>query len=260
MCPLYIPVFENIRAFWFVQGNNVPEMLVTPIRPPAPVFTPPQDLSPPANRTAPERRAALTPSPPAAAAPAKKPRQDTDWKHIHVAGKHNIRCEICFSMQDVVKRFSGNNKLSTVAQAGGTRYRSNVIDSHVRTPMHTEAAKARRMRALTHDLQVVQQSPMLSAISEANRSLANHIGKLMHHVYLSAKRLTLSARSFPARVAVGAAANAYECRSAPFIWRQVGLQHTTPNVTPRADELYRPRPQAGLQGDAAHLFSDFAPL
>lgn len=78
----------------------------------------------------------------------------------------------------------------SIATEAGTLYRAEVLNSHVGTAMHLEASKAKRLASLRRD-ELVVQSPMIAAISESNKALASHVGRLMHHVYLDGMRLTL---------------------------------------------------------------------
>lgn len=68
---------------------------------------------------------------------------------------------------------------------------------------------------------------MMGAISEANRQLLNKIGGLMMHVYLDAKKVTLSA-TFPARVVVSMAARKFDFNMDTCDFDSVDFQYLTP--------------------------------
>ena len=105
--------------------------------------------------------------------------------------------------------FSKKAKLPSIAQEAGTFFREPVAASHCSNNFYREIIKAQRISSLlakgTH-----QSIPMGRAILTANFQLANRIGSLMIYVHHSAKRLILSANSFPSRVAVTSLANSFQ--------------------------------------------------
>lgn len=69
------------------------------------------------------------------------------------------------------------------------------------------------------------------AISKANKNQTDRIGKLMIQVYLDAKRLNLSANSWPSRYIAGEASNAYDSlnEGKNTIADGVNLQYVNPH-------------------------------
>lgn len=67
-------------------------------------------------------------------------------------------------------------------------------------------------------------------ISEANKKLANHIGRLFLEVYTDAKKLTSSAYSWPARYIASEAGKCFDFNSnAPTIPSDINIQYVSPS-------------------------------
>lgn len=131
-------------------------------------------------------------------------------KHFHFKGKHLIRCEPCYAEQDIVKRYSNNkSKVPAIAQEYGTKYLLKVLNDHLSTTYHIEAIKVHKYKTLNTS-EKMAITPMGKAVNQANDKLARKIGCLMIHVYNDAKKLTLSAYSFPSRVIVSQKANLFQ--------------------------------------------------
>lgn len=109
----------------------------------------------------------------------------------------------------------------------GTRYHSRVLVDHLETKYHKESAKAYRISSIEVD----EVAPMEIAISKANKSQIDRIGKLMIQVYLDAKRLNLSAHSWPSRYIAGEASNSYDSlnKRESIISDGVNLQYVNPH-------------------------------
>ena len=116
-------------------------------------------------------------------------------------------CEPCFHFSNVFKLHSNSTKLPGIATKDGTIFREKIVKTHQNFKGHIEVAKAQRIAALPK-LQAV--TPMRKAYATGQLRLTNKIGKLMLHVYHGAKSVTLSAHSFPSRVAVGELGNSFQ--------------------------------------------------
>lgn len=119
--------------------------------------------------------------------------------------QRHIRCEFCLKFQHILKQHVPN-KVPPIATIQGTRFYSRILSEHLETLYHKECAKAHRI-SLTESTEV---APMEMAVSKANKSQIDHIGKLMIQVYLDAKRLNLPPHSWPSRYVVGEASHAYD--------------------------------------------------
>lgn len=98
-----------------------------------------------------------------------------------------------------------NRKVPAIATKNGTKFIERIIEAHLNTQMHIECCKAYKQARSTR-AEIFTEPPMGRCINQSNLTLANHIGSLIMHVYISAKQLTLSANTFPAGGAVGYAA------------------------------------------------------
>ena len=128
--------------------------------------------------------------------------------HFHVKGRHYVRCFFCTKFPDTVKLHARKGKLPPMAQGSGTIFREPVVAAHLKTRYHQEAKKAFRLSSLSN-IEISQASQIGKYISKANEELCNRIGSLMLQVYNDAKKLTLSAFSFPSRVVVSDIAHAF---------------------------------------------------
>ena len=128
-------------------------------------------------------------------------------KHWTHKKQHFARCEICFRNLNTVRLFV-QNKLPALVQETGAVYRSRTIENHIKTQYHKEAVKSEHLRTMAPE-QAYQCTPMRYHISAANEELANKMGKLMLHVYNDAKKLTLSAYSWPSRIVASEIASCF---------------------------------------------------
>lgn len=104
----------------------------------------------------------------------------------------------------------------------GTRYYEKILSEHLNTAYHVECAKAYRISTLVEDA-----APMELAISKATKHQIDYIGKLMIPIYLDAKRLNLTANSWPSRYVAAEASNAYNSQnqSEKIVPNNINLQY-----------------------------------
>ena len=119
-------------------------------------------------------------------------------KHWHQSGKHFVRCETCLRNISTVKLFI-KKQLPAIVQECGVLYRTRTVENHNQTDYHKAALKSNKLQALPHE-KIYEKTPMGIMISNANEKLANKMGTLMLQAYNDAKKLTLSAYSWPSRV------------------------------------------------------------
>jgi hypothetical protein len=132
--------------------------------------------------------------------------------HIHKDGRHYVRCISCFSCPDIVRIYCRNGKLPAIVQENGTIFREETVNLHVQSTYHLKSQIAFRLKSIPKS-QAMESSEMGQILITANEKLANKIGSLMIHVYHDAKKLTLSANSFPGRLVAGDIANAFQIMS-----------------------------------------------
>lgn len=135
-------------------------------------------------------------------------KKDLFFKHFYIKSRHYIRCTPCYEEPNLIKKYTNKLKISAIAQVSGIIYREKIVSEHVSTLYHIEAVKVNKLKSLnTSDKMAIP--PMGKAINYSNEKLAKKIGTLLIHVYNDAKKLTLSAYSFPSRVVVSLRANSF---------------------------------------------------
>lgn len=124
---------------------------------------------------------------------------------LRAKGYHNVRCDYCWKFPNIVKQFI-SKKPPAIASANGTRFYAKIVTEHLSAAYHKECEKANRISSI----EVTTAAPMEIAISKANKQLIDRVGKLMIQVYLDAKRLNLTAYSWPSRYVAGEASYAFD--------------------------------------------------
>lgn len=115
-------------------------------------------------------------------------------------GKRNqMHCIICVKYPDTVRQFGLNRKSPPVTTINGTQYRKITCDEHLKSQYHFECVQRLRRSEIRTAGIAGSSTPLEKMISTANEKLANLIGRYAFTVYNDAKRLTLSAWSWPAR-------------------------------------------------------------
>lgn len=110
----------------------------------------------------------------------------------------------------------------------GTQYRCSIVEAHLKAPYHIAAAKAALIKANTNIEAVTTLEKM---ISKSQEKLANRIGRYATCVFVDAKRLTLSAYSWPARLVAheyGAAYNINNREQSANAIKKIPLQYVNP--------------------------------
>ena len=141
-----------------------------------------------------------------------------------------MRCETCFLNSNAVKIFSRMAKVPAIAQETESIYRKSVVSDHLNSEIHRE--KARRLLSLKgpERYQLTTLTPIGRALSNADAQLAAKVGSLIFHVYHGARRLTLSANSFPSRVVVSRMASAFSFDD----WSVNNIPHDLQYLSPTA--------------------------
>lgn len=212
--PLVTNTAENISTTDSDPTATVPVKIVD-----INLFTPSASTSTPKNPTSVKR--------------ASEDENEISLKHTHRDGKHYVQCIPCVTYPDVVKihMSSQNKKLPAIASAGGTQYRKETVEKHFKTVYHAQALKKFKLASLSAAEQL-QCTDIGKYISTKNEKLANKIGDLMLHVYCDAKKLTLSAWSFPARIVTGHVGSNFSFNSQRAVAEDVknfDFQYVTPS-------------------------------
>lgn len=138
-----------------------------------------------------------------------------------------VRCKKCLKFLDIVKLHRNNKKPPPITTAEVTKYLSKIVQEHLDSVTHKECKKALEQSKLSTDKTLTTTSIGL-CIQRANTELANHIGKLMLHVYDSCKKLTLSSYTCPARVVVENAEENFDFDKFKITDFKLNLQYVTP--------------------------------
>jgi hypothetical protein len=153
-------------------------------------------------------------------------RADNSIKLFRQGNRNFVVCSACVKYPDVVKIHSKKVQVPPIAKPGGTRYRTEVVESHCRQPYHAKCLKAFRLSTLSK-VEISTSSAMGKLVSKANEKLANKIGGLLINAYGDAKKLTLSAYSYPARVVVSKIATSFEFNSSSVCGDSSESTHST---------------------------------
>lgn len=85
-----------------------------------------------------------------------------------------VRCKTCALYPNIVKMFIENRKIPPITTAEGTRYRKSSVEEHFKSKYHDQCNKAKIVSTTSNN-----QGSMDAHISQANKALANHVGKLL---------------------------------------------------------------------------------
>lgn len=132
-------------------------------------------------------------------------------QHIHDNRVHFVCCKLCNKYPDIVKRFTYRNRLPEIVTKEGARYRSIVLENHLKQDFHKECVKADRMKSL--DFSTSVRAPMDISMTKANQIQADYVGKLLIQIFTDAKRLTLSAWNWPIRYVASLASHAFSIQN-----------------------------------------------
>lgn len=98
-----------------------------------------------------------------------------------------------------------------MATKEGARYRSTVLENHFTQAYHKECVKADRLKSLQPT--TAAHAPLDVSMQKANQIQADYVGKLLIQIFADAKRLTLSAWSWPMRFVASEASHVFSIRN-----------------------------------------------
>lgn len=129
-------------------------------------------------------------------------KEYTDYIHSFNVQQNNasrrfVYCKLCIKYPDIVRKYSENKRPPNITSEVGIRFKKENVEHHFSTLYHKKCKEAEQ--ALNPMCAMENRSLMDVHISEANRERANHIGELLLQVFCDAKKLTLSAFSWPSR-------------------------------------------------------------
>jgi len=139
----------------------------------------------------------------------EKPKLFKTFDHMHRGGKHFVRCIICHKFPELVKMFSKKTQVPKICQDLGAQYRTVTIDEHLKQDYHNECLKAFKISKMSVP-EVAKSTTFGQMVIKSKEKLANRIGSLMIHVYGDAKKLTLSAHTYPMRVITGELSSSFK--------------------------------------------------
>lgn len=117
----------------------------------------------------------------------------------NVGGKNFFKCTVCCAFPDIVKLYCNNTRKPAITDTAGTQYRTNVLREHIKSNYHKQCMKAHALKPLSAAVNSKESSSLDKLIMGSNAKLANEVGKLAISIYVDAKKLSLSAYSWPAR-------------------------------------------------------------
>lgn len=107
-----------------------------------------------------------------------------------------VQCEICLQNPTTVKLYA-NNVRPQITTEEGTQFRGYIVTEHMKKKYHIECVKAWRLKV--KDGNDDKATNLVRMCSKLNEKIANRIGSYAVTIYNDAKRLTLSAFSWPSR-------------------------------------------------------------
>lgn len=119
-----------------------------------------------------------------------------------------VYCKLCNKYPDIVRINSDNPRLPNITTETGIRFKKEYVVNHFSSLYHRKCKEAER--ASNDDSSTKNKALMDVHISEANRKRANHVGELLLQVYCDAKKLTLSANSWPPRYVAAKAGQSFD--------------------------------------------------
>lgn len=131
---------------------------------------------------------------------------------------------------EIVRRECRNSKPPPIVLETGTRFRKKTVTDHFASSYHKHCKQAVLLASTAAHAKKTDKSLIDMHISEANKQFANHIGSLMLQVYADAKRLTVSAYSWPARYVASESGKGFDFNAtdAPIVPENINLQYVNP--------------------------------
>lgn len=155
---------------------------------------------------------------------------DSDcFVHLRDSGQHSVRCKICHSFPEIVKKYFPNQKLPAITLQSGTKFLARVVSDHLISKYHVQCVEARKLVMMKFPS--AQKSTIDSMISRGNKAQADYMGKLMLSIFNDGKRLNLSAWSWPSRYVSFEAGNLFDFNKSAetTVTESLSLQYINPS-------------------------------
>ena len=113
-------------------------------------------------------------------------------------GRNHVRCNLCRKQEAIVKTFRKSKRIPALCTLEGTILRKMILIRHLESEMHKKAVEGNNVSHFS-SAEKVQKTHLGSMINKSNAQVKNKVAGLMINVFNNAKKLTLSAWSWPSR-------------------------------------------------------------
>lgn len=139
-----------------------------------------------------------------------------------------VRCKLCISMPNIVKINSDNNKKAPLTTMDGSRYRYRYIADHFQTKYHKACKMS--INAPTDTVSSIDFH-----VKKSDEQFVSHLKTVFCEIYVHAKKLVNSARSWPPTHVGSEAGRLLDISdmNAPTISSTMNLQYVNPTAFSR---------------------------
>ncbi|CAB3980677.1 Hypothetical predicted protein [Paramuricea clavata] len=113
-------------------------------------------------------------------------------------GRNYVRCNLCHKQKATAKAFRNSKRIPAICTLEGTIPRKVIFIHHLESEMHKKAVEAKKISHFSSP-EKVGKTQLGSIINKSNARLKNKVAGLMINLFNDAKKLTLSAWSWPSR-------------------------------------------------------------
>lgn len=141
-----------------------------------------------------------------------------------------IRCEPCYNNPAIISMYRNNRRLPNITKECGANNKKETKESHLETLYHQKSVEAARRNPILAPLSV-ESNPIAKMVAKANLEKANEMGAYAITIFNDAKRLTLSANSWPSRevsAKIGKTFNMNDTDQNMADVRKINLQYLNP--------------------------------
>ena len=113
-------------------------------------------------------------------------------------GRNYVGCNLCRKQEATIKTFRKSKRIPALCTLEGTIPRKMILIQHLESEMHKKAVEADKVSHFS-SAEKVQKTQLGNMINKSNAQVKNKVAGLMINVFNDAKKLTLSAWSWPSR-------------------------------------------------------------
>ena len=113
-------------------------------------------------------------------------------------GRNYVRCNLCRKQEATIKTFRKSKRIPALCTLEGTIPRKMILIQHLESEMHKKAVEADKVSHFS-SAEKVQKTQLGNMINKSNAQVKNKVAGLVINVFNDAKKLTLSAWSWPSR-------------------------------------------------------------